>query len=62
MVTILVLNNDPLSDWKAAYSLANVESVDEVLHVVRCENGHLPHAIRELASEGCAGEFLCDAG
>ena len=34
------------SSSEAAHSLANAETVDEVLHVVRCENGHLPHAIR----------------
>jgi hypothetical protein len=42
--------------------LAKAEPVDGNLHLAGSVKGHLSHGIGELASEGCAGEFLCDAG
>lgn len=40
--------------------LVKAEPVKEI-SVALFENGHLPHRVRGLASEGCAGEFLRNA-
>ena len=61
-MVLLVLSNDLL--WPihgVDLCLRQGRAKGQVLHVARLENGPLPHRIRELASEGCAGKFLCDA-
>ena len=44
-------------DHEADLWPVKADLVEEILHVARCENGHLPRS----ASESCAGEFLGDA-